>query len=1159
MISEALQAVSEGLFRRLFRFVFRYDIFISYARGDGARYAVALKDQLTKLDFACFLDVEELPPGNALTRTLRRALNGSATLVVVVTERAIKSTYCALELERFAATQRAIVPIDFAGTVARAPWPAVKDRELVWIDETPDALARALPSPIVADSIDRLFKYTRRNVRVRGQWIGVLVLFLIGAAVATFVIRQQVNEARVATIEAQRQEAIALENAARARQEQRKAEAQTRLALSNAMAIDARTQIEQRPISALLLAAEAAQVVLRSGGARAPAAEDALRQALAGTGGIPLTGHTATVGSFELSPDRRWLFTSDGGIGRVWSMREPKLDAPLHVLEAHGGRISAARFSPDSRWLATGGADGVVRIWDLQAAQPQTAVRDLPFGDLEVQLVSWSPDSRWIAASGERQRNRSAQLWDLSRPDPQRAPFAFAGHPSAVENVVFSPTGRWLFTSGSNSSYSLLWDMASGAPAGEPVKLPVAGYVRAEKFSNDGHWLAIGDSSVHLFDLTAPQIPASVRELGKMERTVFTVAFSPDSRWLAAGGAGRTAQLWDLSKPNPQQATILLPHAGSGTTSDATLHLAFDSGSRKLLTGITSSGGEGAYLWRLDQADVPASGVSLEGVGSYVTAAAFVSYDKVAVATLNEGLRFWNTSGGPQRDLPGRFLGHDFSVSRMVAGGNGEWLVTTADDSAPRFWNLRGPRADTFPQRLSNETSHNVRVVLSGDGRWLVSEYQDRSGVLVFASQRADARFARVMSGEGPFLAMSPDSRWLATSVSREFVDKNMDAVSLIDLRPADKQMKDGQLVGAIEQTVAEGRRRPSENRVTAAAFSPNSKTLATGRRDGLVRLWKLPVAADDKARELPGHEGEVQAMAFSRDGRWLVSGGADEKAILWDMTARNTAAAAKVLAGHDAGVHLTMFSPDGHWLFTGSRVRHDDIGEGKLSAFLWDLRQPGAPGTVMPGHEGHVPAADFSADGRWLATGSRVGSYLRLWDLTRADPATRPIQLQANNGPILHLNFSSDGRMLLTRSENDAMLWDMRKVGKAMQPFAIGRGMGDIGWAGFSPDNTMLITGGYREGSLYEWDITAKDPTVAPVPLRGDAGGFFAGAVSADSRVLVGTSNEGTKAWPLRPADLVAAACRVAGRNLTEGEWGLLVPGQAYRKTCAEYPGIEQ
>lgn len=86
-----LIALSDYLFKFVFRLSFKYDLFISYARRDGRNYAQKLRDQLRKLDFACFLDLDELPPGIPLNSTLLRALRRSAVLVIVGTDAVAES------------------------------------------------------------------------------------------------------------------------------------------------------------------------------------------------------------------------------------------------------------------------------------------------------------------------------------------------------------------------------------------------------------------------------------------------------------------------------------------------------------------------------------------------------------------------------------------------------------------------------------------------------------------------------------------------------------------------------------------------------------------------------------------------------------------------------------------------------------------------------------------------------------------------------------------------------------------------------------------------------------------------------------------------------------------------------------------------------------
>src|ERR1043166_5263812 len=201
-LRSALNGLRESVFKRLFRARFRYDIFISYSHRDAKAYAVNLKKQLNGLDFACFIDEEEAPPGSSLDPTLAKALRKSAVLVLLATENALSRPYIASEFEKFAATGRTIVPINILGTLSqngeeplsREPWSIINARKLVWIDEADEAFARQNPSPVITDGIDKLLKYTRRNVRVRTEIVLTTAAVLLGAIAAGFVIKDQAQE-----------------------------------------------------------------------------------------------------------------------------------------------------------------------------------------------------------------------------------------------------------------------------------------------------------------------------------------------------------------------------------------------------------------------------------------------------------------------------------------------------------------------------------------------------------------------------------------------------------------------------------------------------------------------------------------------------------------------------------------------------------------------------------------------------------------------------------------------------------------------------------------------------------------------------------------------------------------------------------------------------
>ena len=114
---------------------------------------------------------------------------------------------------------------------------------------------------------------------------------------------------------------------------------------------------------------------------------------------------------------------------------------------------------------------------------------------------------------------------------------------------------------------------------------------------------------------------------------------------------------------------------------------------------------------------------------------------------------------------------------------------------------------------------------------------------------------------------------------------------------------------------------------VTSVAFSPDGRRIVSGSHDNTLRLWDAETGAAIGA-PLEGHEGAVMSVAFSPDGRRIVSGSWDRTLRLWD--AETGAAIGAPLEGHGGRVRSVAFSPDGTRLATGSDDEHrPDLGRG--------------------------------------------------------------------------------------------------------------------------------------------------------------------------------------------------------------------------------------
>jgi WD40 repeat protein len=298
---------------------------------------------------------------------------------------------------------------------------------------------------------------------------------------------------------------------------------------------------------------------------------------------------------------------------------------------------------------------------------------------------------------------------------------------------------------------------------------------------------------------------------------------------------------------------------------------------------------------------------------------------------------------------------------------------------------------------------------------------------------------------------------------------------------------------------------------VSAVAFSPDGKMLATVGYHGRIRLWDVatrrqigaPMSAD-------GYY--LSAVAFSPDGKTLATASYDGTARLWDVATHRQIGAP--MTADSRFVNAVAFSPDGKTLATAS-----DDG----TARLWDVathRQIGAP--ITPNSSFVVAAVAFSPDGKTLATGSWDGTA-RLWDAATHRQIGAPMTVGKN--AVLAVAFSPDGKTLATAVENKASAW-LWDVATQQQVETLSFSNTAVLAVAFSPDGKTLATGSANysgAGIAQLWDIGTQLQIGAP--MTADSSFVVAVAFSPDGKILATASQDGTaRLWDAATQQQVGA-----------------------------------
>ena len=282
---------------------------------------------------------------------------------------------------------------------------------------------------------------------------------------------------------------------------------------------------------------------------------------------------------------------------------------------------------------------------------------------------------------------------------------------------------------------------------------------------------------------------------------------------------------------------------------------------------------------------------------------------------------------------------------------------------------------------------------------------------------------------------------------------------------------------------------------VNAVTFSPDGQFAISGGQNNVVKLWE--VVTGSLVQTFEGLQSQPISVALSPDGDFLVSESSDGVVQLWSV---DEGTSIRVFEESSEAVLDATFSPDGTQVLSGS----GDAG----TLQLWNA-QTGAVDLTFEEHQEAIFSLAFSPDGRYVLSGSGQSGTLQLWDANTGQRIRAFEGTSKDATYVFSVAFSPDGRYALSGTDDMcAHLWEV-ETGELIRTFDGHTGL--VIAVAFSPDGQYVLSGS-SDMKVQLWKV---DTGNLGYVFEGEDEGVNAISFSPDGRyVLSGSKDSDVKLW---------------------------------------------